>query len=55
MTEKTYQKERYRKEQEAKVVRTEGADVILDRTIFAPDSGGQPCDLGMLGGFPLKM
>ena len=54
MTEKTYQKDRYRKELEAKVVRTEGADVILDRTIFAPDSGGQPWDLGTLGGYPLK-
>ena len=38
MTEKIYQKDRYLKELEAKVVRTEGADVILDQTIFAPDS-----------------
>ncbi len=25
-------------------------DVILDRTIFYPEGGGQPCDLGSLGG-----
>ena len=54
MTEKIYQKDRYLKELEAKVVRTEGADVILDQTIFAPDSGGQPCDLGTISGFKLK-
>ena len=54
MTEKIYQKERYLKEMEALVLRVEGADVVLDRTIFAPDSGGQPCDLGRLGGFSLK-
>lgn len=54
MTEKIYQKDRYLKELEAQVIRIEGAEVILDRTIFAPDSGGQPWDLGTLGGFPLK-
>ena len=54
MTEKIYQKDRYLKELEAKVVRTEGAGVILDQTIFAPDSGGQPCDLGTISGFKLK-
>lgn len=25
-------------------------DVILDRTVFYPEGGGQPCDLGTLGG-----
>jgi alanyl-tRNA synthetase len=29
------------------------SDVILDRTIFYPEGGGQPCDLGNLGGMAL--
>ena len=28
-------------------------DVILDRTVFFPEGGGQPCDLGTLGGVPV--
>ena len=54
MTDKIYQKQRYLKETEAQIVRIDGTDVVLDRTIFAPDSGGQPCDLGTLGGYPLE-
>ena len=54
MTEKLYQKERYLKEIEAEILRIDGPDIILNRTIFAPDSGGQPCDLGTLGGLLLK-
>jgi alanyl-tRNA synthetase len=27
-----------------------GGNVILDRTIFVPQAGGQPCDLGTIGG-----
>lgn len=30
-----------------------GADIVLDRTAFYPEGGGQPCDLGSLGGLPL--
>ena len=28
----------------------EGFDVIVDRTVFFPNKGGQPCDTGILGG-----
>jgi alanyl-tRNA synthetase len=54
MTEKVYQKERYMKEMKAEVVSVNGADVVLDRTIFASDAGGQPCDLGTINGYRVK-
>ena len=28
----------------------EGFDVMVDRTVFFPNKGGQPCDTGILGG-----
>ncbi|HBP22223.1 MAG TPA: alanyl-tRNA editing protein, partial [Planctomycetes bacterium] len=38
----------------ARLVRAEpdaaGARVVLDRTLFYPTGGGQPTDLGQLGG-----
>lgn len=32
----------------------EGDKVILDETIFYPEGGGQPCDLGAIEGYPLE-
>lgn len=54
MTEKIYQKERYLKKMTAKVTDVSSADIILDRTIFASDAGGQPCDLGTINGCRIK-
>lgn len=54
MTDKVYQRERYMKELDARVVSVDGTDMILDRTIFASDSGGQPCDLGTINGCEVK-
>lgn len=52
MTRRLYYEDAYRKEFEAQVIscrKTEGGyEVILDQTAFYPESGGQPCDLGIL-------
>ena len=60
MTERLYYRDSYLKEFEARVVSAERAaggeasverwNVVLDRTAFYPTSGGQPHDLGTLGG-----
>ena len=55
MTEKIYLDDSYRAEMEAAVIACEeesgGYAVELDRTVFFPAGGGQPCDAGELGGF----
>ena len=54
ITEKLYENNPYLKEFSAGVLSCEqgraGWDVVLDRTAFYPEGGGQPCDLGTLGG-----
>ncbi len=54
MTDKIFQRDPYRRQEEARVVRIEERGVILDRTIFAPDAGGQPSDTGTLAGLPIR-
>jgi alanyl-tRNA synthetase len=50
-TERLYYSDCYLKSFEAQVVdRSEGDRIDLDRTAFYPVSGGQPHDLGILGG-----
>jgi len=54
MTKKLYYENLYRTEFDAAVRRQEegkgGVRVVLDRTLFYPGGGGQPCDLGTLDG-----
>ncbi len=56
-TEKLYFEDSYLKEFTARVIGREMVDghpvVILDRTAFYPESGGQPHDLGWLNGVPV--
>ena len=52
MTERLYYTDAYLTRFDARVVDTadDGRRVFLDRTAFYPTSGGQPNDLGTLGG-----
>ena len=40
----------YRTDFTAEVVAVDGQQVVLDRTLFYPTGGGQPCDLGTMEG-----
>jgi len=56
-TTRLYFEDAYRTEFDARIVARLEADgrpaVVLDRTCFYPESGGQPWDLGTLGGIPV--
>ena len=48
MTELLYLTDSYPREFEATVLEVEGGKVVLDRTAFYPQGGGQPSDVGTL-------
>jgi misacylated tRNA(Ala) deacylase len=48
MTDGLYLRDAYLREFDARVVAVTGSDVILDRTAFYPEGGGQPADQGQL-------
>ncbi|HET7479875.1 MAG TPA: alanyl-tRNA editing protein AlaXM [Rubrobacteraceae bacterium] len=49
MTEELFLTDAYLQGFEARVVKLDGREVILDRTAFYPGGGGQPADKGTLG------
>ncbi|MCR4600336.1 MAG: alanyl-tRNA editing protein [Clostridia bacterium] len=55
MTERLYNSDAYLKTVTAKVTGKEGEFLIFDRTVFAPDSGGQNSDLGTVGGMKVLL
>ena len=56
-TEKLYYQDAYLRSFTATVLQCTSAKggyvVVLDRTAFYPEGGGQPCDFGTLGGLPV--
>jgi misacylated tRNA(Ala) deacylase len=54
MTEELFSGDSYIREFEARVVKLEGREVMLDRTAFYPGGGGQPADKGSLGIGPVR-
>jgi len=54
VTERLYYQDCYLREFRARVVEATGNRVYLDRTAFYPTSGGQPFDLGSLGGVAVR-
>ncbi len=48
MTEELYREDAYLQQCEAEVVLVDGQHIILDRTVFYPEGGGQPGDTGSL-------
>ena len=54
MTQKIYETDSYVQSFTARVLQCSpapgGFAVVLDRTAFFPEGGGQPCDTGTLGG-----
>ncbi|MBA3426267.1 MAG: alanyl-tRNA editing protein [Rubrobacter sp.] len=53
MTEALFLTDSYLREFEARVVRIDGREIVLDRTVFYPGGGGQPSDKGTLGIGPI--
>ncbi|MDO4481530.1 MAG: alanyl-tRNA editing protein [Bacillota bacterium] len=53
MTEKLFQINPYLKQTEAVVLAVEKDTLVLDRTIFAPEAGGQASDTGSIDGIPM--
>jgi misacylated tRNA(Ala) deacylase len=54
VTQELFLKDSYTDQFEARVVKLEGREVILDRTAFYPGGGGQPPDKGYLGIGPVE-
>jgi misacylated tRNA(Ala) deacylase len=54
MTEELFSRDSYLREFEARVVKLDGREVILNRSAFYPGGGGQPADKGSLGIGPVR-
>ncbi len=48
MTRKLYYENLYSKEFDANIIDIQGNNIILDKTLFYPSGGGQPCDSGFI-------
>jgi alanyl-tRNA synthetase len=53
-TERLYYRDPYLRSFDARIVEVAEGRVYLDRTAFYPDSGGQPCDYGVVAGVAVE-
>jgi misacylated tRNA(Ala) deacylase len=53
MSGELFLEDAYLREFEARVVKLDGREIMLDRTVFYPGGGGQPSDRGTLGVGPV--
>ena len=54
MTEPIYYQDQYKKELEAKVVEIQGNRVLLDKTIFIPQTSNEPGDFGKINNMKIS-
>lgn len=54
MTELVYYQDQYKKDLEAKVVKIDGNKVLLDKTIFIPQTNNEPGDFGTINGIEIS-
>ncbi len=53
-TEKIYHQDQYQKELEAKVLDIDGNKILLDRTLFIPQTNNEPGDFGKIDGLKIS-
>ena len=54
LTEKIYYKDQYIKKLEANITKVEGNSIMLDKTIFIPQSNTEPGDYGKINGIKIS-
>lgn len=54
ITELVYYQDQYRKELEARIVKVQGNQILLDKTIFIPQTNTEPGDFGKINNIKIS-